>query len=127
MKYDSSLNLKWLEPHHPSLKDADFTLVNLCVLCQEGHDNRVTGVTIFQPRDFNESFISRLAGRVDRNTHQGPFTLYMPKFLIHRAGTLLASLKSVKVVYTSFLKLKEVNGQFHVRSHIRVVSVDDSP
>jgi two-component system, chemotaxis family, protein-glutamate methylesterase/glutaminase len=129
MRFNSSLYLKWIDAKNDSLKGASFNVVNLCTLAAKNKSGKITGITVFEPKDLTDSFFSRLAVRKSRPEFMNSdFVLYLPQFLKQRVESLLKSNSglSIEVHLTPFLNLKQNGDGFFVRKTLRVVSVDDS-
>ncbi len=129
MSLDPSLYLKWLDTASPELVGIDHKLVNLCtIVALDGQEN-LRGFTVFDPREFTEDLLGRIAKRQARPELNGcKFVMYLPPFLQHRAESFSTKNKSLKIVYTPFVRIRhEASQSFSVRSKIRVMSVDDSP
>ena len=107
-----------------------FNVTNLCAVTCKNSQDQITGLVLFEPRDFTENFLSRLDARKNRDEYKGTkFTLYLPSFLQSRNQILFEnrSSEAIETIYTQFLSVKHVGNVFYVRSRLRVVSVDDSP
>lgn len=129
MRLNSKLYLKWMDAKNDSLRGDSFSLVNLCTLASRDIDGKITGITVFEPKDFTESFLARLELRKNREEFlESDFILYLPNFLKHRAESLLNAKTGLptEVLYTPFVNVKHSGSCFLVRSTLRVVSVDDS-
>ena len=130
MRFDPNLYLKWMDAKNPGLQGSDFRFTNLCTLLSKDQKGQVTGLTVFEPKDFSQSFLNRLDIRRQKEEFaDADFTLYLPQFLKHRAETLLKSKmgNELETIYTPFMNIKHGGDCFYVRNDIRVVSVDDSP
>ena len=130
MRFDSSLYLKWMDAKNPGLQGVDLRFTNLCTLLSKDQEGQVTGLTVFEPKDFSQDFLSRLDVRRQKEEFaDSDFVLYLPQFLKHRAETLLKSKAGQKLeaIYTPFMNIKHEGDRFYIRNSIRVVSVDDSP
>ncbi len=130
MNLDASLYLKWIEAGNQTLEGQTFCLTNLCTLVGRTVDEKIKGITVFEPKDFSEAFLTRLEQRRQREEFADlEFTLHLPAFLKHRADTLLAAkgVEYLEIRYTPYVHIKQHGGRFVVREKLRVVSVDDSP
>lgn len=128
MKMSSELYLKWLAPKVSPLPDFDFFLTNQCVVTATNNNNEIVGVTLFEPKDFSDSFLKRLEQRRCRSEFSDmAFSIFLPNFLRHRADALKAGLTNVNVIFTPFINIKKNGDLFFLRKSMRVVSVDDSP
>jgi two-component system chemotaxis response regulator CheB len=128
MKFDSRYYLKWINAQDSYIKDCDFTFVNLCIVLAKDVAGKAKGMTVFEPKSFGEDFCQRLERRVESDPSV-KYEIYLPPFLKHKTEKMTAALSApnVKLSFTPFVGLKETNGQFYVRTQLRVVSVDDSP
>ncbi|MES2803612.1 MAG: chemotaxis-specific protein-glutamate methyltransferase CheB [Bdellovibrionota bacterium] len=118
-----------MDPKSDSLKGTSFNVINLCTLASRDGDGQVTGLTVFEPKDFTESFLKRLEVRKSREEFsQLDFILYLPHFLKHRAESLLKGKTNerIEVLFTPFINIKHKGDYFFVRNTLRIVSVDDS-
>ncbi len=121
-------SLKWIEPaKHPHL-EVDFTVTNQCMLVATNASGVTVGFTLFEPRNLDDQFFTRLALRRQRPESSGlSFALYIPNFLSHRFEAQRHAHNGVAVTYTSFLKFIISKGVFELRHKMRVINVDDSP
>lgn len=129
MRFDYKLYLKWMDAKNEALRGASFNIVNLCTLACKAVDGKITGLTVFEPKDFTDLFLTRFQLRKEREEFKNvDFILYLPSFLKHRADAILknkANLR-IEVVYTPFLNISHTGNHFLLRDQLRVVSVDDS-
>ncbi len=130
MKFDPKNHLKWIEPQLNENFEVDFQIFNQCVLIASNQFQKITGFTVFDPRDLNKIFFRRLTDRQKKPANgQVQYKLYVPAFLKQRLQLMVAehSELNLNLSYTSFIHLKKVNGQILLRDKLRVICVDDSP
>lgn len=128
MRFDPRLYLKWIKPGAAGFNQGSFNIVNNCALVAKSADNLAVGFTVFEPRDLNDFFLSRLEARKQREEFLNcRFELYLPPFLKHRAEDLGVKSKSIETIFSPFLNVRFDGNRIAIRHKIRVVTVDDSP
>lgn len=130
MKWDHSLNRKWIALTQTQGMNFDTILTNMCLLVARNAAAKAEGFTVVEPRDFNGAFFERLKLRIQSGPlSESSFSLYYPEFLEHRVGTLISTLDPArfKTNKTSFIALKLVQDVLSIRPKMRIVNVDDSP
>lgn len=127
MRLEAAYMMKWLDAGRGELNGLEFHISSQGLLWAKDLAGQIRAITVFEPRDLDQSFIQRLNARMSKPECAGfSFGLVLPPFIKHRADTLIKTEHKLELVFSPFAFVRCSKGVFSVRTRLRVVSIDDS-
>ncbi|MCX6119264.1 MAG: chemotaxis-specific protein-glutamate methyltransferase CheB [Proteobacteria bacterium] len=130
MRWDLTLNKKWIVAERAHALGDSFTIVNQCVLVAKRSGVLVEGFSVFDPKDITAAFMKRVQERGQSAELKGStFELIGPQYLAPHVDKLVKDCKVSNITYVTspFVHVSQTNGKFALRTKLRVLNVDDSP